>query len=78
MTVNIFRPDPAWGVGYLAMLRKVFAEVYWIAHDSNHFVLVMCKDRVSNRWPAVEERAALIDADTTLGSSALVAKLSRP
>ena len=78
MTVNIYRPDAAWGVGYLSMLQKMFAEFYWIALGSDHFVLVLCKDHVSRRWPAIAERAALIDANAALDSSALVARLSRP
>lgn len=67
MTVNIFRPDANWGQGYLAMLNSVFAEVYYIKIEENQFVMVLCKDKVSSRWPAILQTAKELDAREGLG-----------
>jgi spermidine synthase len=78
MTVNIFRPDANWGRGYLAMLNRVFAEVYYIKVEEDQFVMVLCKNKVSGRWPAILQAAKELDARKGLaqiGSASLVKQL---
>lgn len=65
MTVNIFRPPVGWGRGYLGMLNRIFTEVYFIKLSAENYVMVLCKDRVSLRWPSILETAMRLDDRTS-------------
>lgn len=65
IAVNIFRPPADWGRAYLEMLNRIFAEVYFIKLSEISFVMVLCKDRVSRRWPSILRTATRLDCSTS-------------
>ena len=41
--------------------------MYYIKIEENQFVMVLCKDKVSSRWPAILQTAKELDAREGLG-----------
>lgn len=61
MTVNILRPGPDWGIGYMNMLRRIFDTVYVTMIAADQCVLTLCKSPLGPDWTAIAERAQAYD-----------------
>ncbi len=77
MTVNIFRPPAEWGVGYIKMLRRIFAEVYLTSLSAEQLVITLCKSPIGPDWDAIARRAAEFDPAFGLELPEFVAKFPR-